>query len=164
MQDGSLPKRVTHNDTKLNNIMFDPKGENPKCILDLDTVMIGSSLYDFGDAIRFGANTAEEGEKDLSKVSFSLLMFKAYASGFVRGAEGSLTKKEISLFPYAGWLMTFECGIRFLGDYLDGDHYFYTNYPTQNLVRAKNQFALARDMEKKEKAAQDFVAGISLHS
>lgn len=155
-----LPFRATHNDTKLNNIMFDKEGKNPKCILDLDTVMVGSSLYDFGDAIRYGANTASEDEKDLSKVHFSLPMFKSYAKGFLRGAEGSLTKTEIELFPYSARLLTFECGIRFLTDYLNGDLYFHTEYPGHNLVRALDQFALVKDMEAKEKESEEFVKSL----
>lgn len=160
LSNGSLPFRATHNDTKLNNIMFDKEGKNPKCILDLDTVMVGSSLYDFGDAIRYGANTASEDEKDLSKVRFSLPMFKSYAKGFLHGAEGSLTKNEIELFPYSARLMTYECGIRFLTDYLNGDHYFHTEYADHNLVRALDQFALVKDMEEKEKDAEEFAKTI----
>ena len=157
LRDGTLPLRTTHNDTKLNNIMFDVTGEKPLCVLDLDTIMPGSALYDFGDSIRFGANTAAEDEKDLSKIHFSLEMFQAYAEGFIRGAEGSLTEDEIRLFPYGAWLMTFECGIRFLTDYLDGDHYFHVAYADHNLVRARDQFALLLDMEAKEKEASAII-------
>ena len=157
---GELPLRTTHNDTKLNNIMFDKAGEEPLCILDLDTIMPGSALYDFGDSIRFGANTCAEDEKDTSKIQFDLAMFESYAKGFVKGAQGSLTEQEIRLFPYSAWLMTFECGIRFLTDYLNGDVYFHTEYDDHNLVRAKDQFALFLDMEKKEKEADAIIEAL----
>lgn len=160
LADGSIPLRITHNDTKLNNVMFDLSGTRALCVLDLDTIMPGSALYDFGDAIRFGANTCGEDEKDLSKIHFDLEMFKAYAKGFIRGANGTLTEQEIRLFPYAGWLLTYECGIRFLTDYLNGDTYFHTDYPEHNLVRALDQFALLKDMEAKEKEAQDFIESL----
>lgn len=154
---GELPLRTTHNDTKLNNIMFDEKGEEPLCILDLDTIMPGSALYDFGDSIRFGANTCAEDERDTSKIHFNLEMFKAYAQGFIKGAEGSLTEKEIRLFPYSAWLLTFECGIRFLTDYLNGDVYFHIDCPDHNLVRAKDQFALFLDMERHQEDADRII-------
>ena len=146
--DGSLPLRVTHNDTKLNNVIFDKDSNKAICVIDLDTVMPGLALYDFGDSIRFGANTAAEDEKDLSKVSISLEYFKAYADGFLSQAGGSLNACEIDNLAFASLLMTFECGMRFLIDYLNGDTYFKTAYPEHNLVRARNQFALVADMEK----------------
>lgn len=145
--DGRLPLRVTHNDTKLNNVIFDKDSNEAICVIDLDTVMPGLALYDFGDSIRFGANTAVEDEKDLSKVSISLDYFKAYADGFLSQAGGSLNKDEIDNLAFASLLMTFECGMRFLTDYINGDTYFKTAYPEHNLVRAKNQFALVADME-----------------
>lgn len=160
LKNGTLPLRTTHNDTKLNNIMFDEKGETPLCVLDLDTIMPGSALYDFGDSIRFGANTAAEDEKDLSKIHFSLEMFQAYARGFIRGAAGSLTENEIRLFPYGAWLLTYECGIRFLSDYLDGDLYFRTAYEDHNLVRARDQFALLLDMEAKQSEANAIIESL----
>lgn len=143
----NLPMRVTHNDTKLNNVLFFDDGKT--CVIDLDTVMPGLSLYDFGDSIRFGANTASENEKDLSKVKLDLEYFATYAKGYLLGAQGSLQKEEIELFPEAGMTLTYECGIRFLTDFLQGDTYFKTSYPGHNLVRAKDQFALVDDMEKK---------------
>ena len=146
---GELPLRVTHNDTKLNNILFDDKTTSPVCVIDLDTVMPGYSVTDFGDSIRFGANTAVEDEKDLSKVSLDLGLFKTYAEGFLKGCNGSLTKKEIELLPIGAIMMTLECGMRFLADYIDGDVYFRTHYPTHNLDRCRCQFALVADMEKK---------------
>ena len=146
---GELPVRVTHNDTKLNNILFDNTTKKGLCVVDLDTVMPGSSLYDFGDSIRFGANTAAEDEKDLSKVSLNLEYFKAYVEGYLQSAGESLTDNEIDLLPFSAKLLTFECGIRFLGDFINGDVYFKTEYPEHNLVRARTQFKLVEDIEAK---------------
>lgn len=146
---GLLPLRVTHNDTKLNNILFDEKDGSPVCVIDLDTVMPGYSVNDFGDSIRFGANTAVEDETDLSKVSLDLNLFEIYAKGFIEGCDGKLTQKELELLPEGAIMMTLECGMRFLADYLDGDVYFKTSRPKHNLDRARNQFALVADMEKK---------------
>ena len=145
---GKIPTRVTHNDTKLNNVLFDKDSGKAICVIDLDTVMPGLALYDFGDSIRFGANTAVEDEADLSKVSVNLDYFKAYAEGFLSEAGHSLNDTEKSNLAFASLLMTFECGMRFLTDYLNGDVYFKTAYPEHNLVRAKNQLALVADMEK----------------
>ena len=147
----NIPLRVTHNDTKLNNAMLDAATEKALCVLDLDTVMPGYAMDDFGDSIRFGTNTAVEDEKDLSKVSCDLELFKAYTEGFIKGTEGRLTEDEITLFPLGAKMMTYECGIRFLTDYLQGDVYFKTAYPEHNLVRARNQFALLKDMDAKTK-------------
>lgn len=144
-----MPLKVTHNDTKLNNVLFDKKTNKGICVVDLDTVMPGSSLYDFGDSIRFGANTAAEDEKDLSKVSLSLEYFKAYVDGYLETAGDSLTKEEVDLLPFASKLLTFECGMRFLADFLNGDVYFKTEYPEHNLVRARTQFKLVADIEAK---------------
>ena len=156
---GRLPLRVTHNDTKLNNILFDVKTGDALCIIDLDTVSPGYSVTDFGDAIRFGANTAAEDEKDLSLVSLDLDLFGAYAEGFIEGCGGRLEPEEIKLLPVGAMMMTFECGMRFLTDYLDGDVYFRTEYPDHNLVRCRNQFALLADMERK-KAQMDSHLGL----
>lgn len=147
--EGKLPLRVTHNDTKLNNILFDNVSDKGICIIDLDTVMPGLSLYDFGDSIRFGANTAAEDEKDISKVSLSLELYESYVKGYLSSAKDSLTDLEKELLPFGAKLMTYECGIRFLMDYLNGDVYFKTEYPEHNLVRCRTQFALVADMEKK---------------
>ena len=147
--DGSLPLRVTHNDTKLNNILFDAESGAPVCVIDLDTVMPGYSVNDFGDSIRFGANTAVEDETDLSRVSLDLGLFEAYAEGFLRGCGGKLTEKEIELLPVGAMMMTFECGMRFLTDYLEGDVYFRIHREGHNLDRCRNQFALVADMERK---------------
>lgn len=155
---GELPLRVTHNDTKLNNILFDKKTDSSICIIDLDTVMPGLSLYDFGDSIRFGANTAAEDEPDTSKVSLSLPLYKAYVEGYLLAAKTSLIAREIEYLPFSAKLMTYECGIRFLGDYLNGDVYFKTAYPEHNLVRAKTQFALVADIEKKLDEMQKITA------
>ncbi|MBR0113397.1 MAG: aminoglycoside phosphotransferase family protein [Clostridia bacterium] len=149
IESGDLPLRVTHNDTKLNNVMFDDETGEGICVIDLDTVMPGLSLYDFGDSIRYGASTAAEDEKDLDKVHFSLEYFRAYAEGYLSEAGSSLTKKEIECLAYSGKLMTLECGMRFLGDYLNGDVYFKTEYPEHNLVRCRTQFKLVKEMEEK---------------
>ena len=148
-QTGELPLRVTHNDTKLNNILFDEQTGKPVCVIDLDTVMSGYSVNDFGDSIRFGANTAAEDETVLSKVSLDLELFEAYAKGFLKGCNGSLMPSEIDLLPIGAILMTLECGMRFLTDYLEGDVYFKTHRPKHNLDRARNQLALVADMESK---------------
>ena len=149
---GELPLRVTHNDTKLNNVLLDAETGRALCVLDLDTVMPGLCAYDFGDAIRFGANTASEDEAELDKVHFSLPMYKAYLSGYVSAADGMLTAAEVASLPVGAWMMTYECGTRFLTDFLNGDTYFHTAYPTHNLVRARNQFALLQDMERQADA------------
>lgn len=149
IESGDLPLKVTHNDTKLNNIMFDNETNQGICVVDLDTVMPGLSLYDFGDSIRFGANTAAEDEKDLSKVSLSLEYFEAYVKGYLESAGKSLTAKEIECLPISAKLMTLECGMRFLGDYINGDVYFKTGYPEHNLDRAHTQLVLVKDMEAK---------------
>jgi Ser/Thr protein kinase RdoA (MazF antagonist) len=154
---GLLPTRVTHNDTKLNNVLLDAKTGKALAVIDLDTIMPGSALYDFGDSIRFGANTALEDEKDLSKVSLSLPLFETYVDGYLEGCHSALTAREIEELPIGAYLMTIECGIRFLTDYLLGDTYFRIGYPEHNLVRARDQFALVKDMEKKEKQLQAIV-------
>lgn len=148
-KDGKLPLRVTHNDTKLNNILFDAKTNQGICVIDLDTIMPGLSLNDFGDTIRFGASTAAEDETDLEKVSLSLPLFEAYTSGFLEGTAGSLTPPETEMLPMGAKLMTIECGIRFLTDYLQGDVYFKTSRPGQNLDRTRTQLRLVEDMEEK---------------
>lgn len=144
-----LPLRVTHNDTKLNNVMIDNATGKGICVIDLDTVMPGSSLYDFGDSIRFGANTAVEDETDLSKVSLDLDLYEIYVKGYLEGCKGSLTAKEVELLPMGAKMMTLECGMRFLTDYLQGDTYFRIHREHHNLDRCRTQFALVADMEKK---------------
>ncbi len=147
LKDGSLPLRVTHNDTKLNNILMDEKTGEARAVIDLDTVMPGSMLFDFGDSIRFGASTAAEDEKDLDKVHFDIELFKTYAEGYCGAVKDSITQKEAELLPYGSYLMTIECGMRFLADYLAGDTYFATKYPDHNLVRARTQIRLASEHE-----------------
>lgn len=149
LKEGKLPLRVTHNDTKLNNILFDKESKKALCIIDLDTVMPGLSHYDFGDSIRFGASTGAEDEQDLSKVEMDLSLFEAFTKGFLEGCAGSLTDLEIEMLPMGAKLMTYECGIRFLTDYLEGDTYFKIHREGHNLDRARTQFKLVADMEMK---------------
>ncbi len=144
---GELPLRVTHNDTKLNNVLLDRATGEGICVIDLDTVMPGLSINDFGDSIRFGANHSAEDEKDLSKVNFDLDLYEVYTRGFLEGAAGTLTDTERKYLPWGARLMTLECGIRFLTDYLEGDHYFHIKRPDHNLDRCRTQFKLVADME-----------------
>lgn len=144
-----IPLRVTHNDTKLNNIMIDNATGKAICVIDLDTVMPGLSVNDFGDSIRFGASTGAEDEKDLSKVSCSMELFDVYAKGFIEGCKGSLTPIELDMLPIGAMTMTYECGMRFLTDYLEGDHYFKVHREGHNLDRCRTQFKLVKDMEEK---------------
>lgn len=146
---GQLPLRVTHNDTKLNNILFDEESRKALCIIDLDTVMPGLSHYDFGDSIRFGASTGEEDERDLKKIELDLSLYEAFTKGYLEGCGGRLTNKEIETLPMGAKLMTYECGIRFLADYLEGDVYFKIHRDGHNLDRARTQFKLVADMEAK---------------
>ena len=148
LRDGILPLRVTHNDTKLNNILIDRDTHEGICVIDLDTTMPGLSINDFGDSIRFGANHSKEDEKDLSNVNFDIELYEVYTRGFIQGAQGGLTPAELEYLPWGARLMTLECGIRFLTDYLDGDHYFRIHYPEQNLDRCRTQFKLVKDMEE----------------
>ena len=148
-EEGRLPLRVTHNDTKLNNILFDKKTGDALCIVDLDTIMPGYSVNDFGDSIRFGATTALEDEADLSKVNFDISLYELYVKGFIEGTKGGLTEAEMELLPIGAMMMTFECGTRFLTDYLAGDTYFKIHREGHNLDRARNQFKLVRDMEER---------------
>lgn len=146
---GELPLRVTHNDTKLNNIMIDDETRKGICVIDLDTVMPGLAMNDFGDSIRFGASTAAEDEKDLDKVWCDMDLFDIYTKGFIEGCNGKLTKTEIELLPMGAKTMTFECGMRFLTDYLQGDTYFKIHREGHNLDRCRTQFKLVADMETK---------------
>lgn len=149
LEAGELPIRVTHNDTKLNNVMIDDKTGKGICVIDLDTVMPGLAMNDFGDAIRFGASTAVEDEQDLNKVQCDMGLFELYVKGFIEGCAGRLTKKEIELMPMGAMVMTYECGMRFLTDYLQGDHYFKIHREHQNLDRCRTQFKLVEEMEQK---------------
>ena len=146
-KEGKLPLRVTHNDTKLNNILFDTNTGKALCVVDLDTIMPGYSVNDFGDSIRFGATTALEDETDLTKVNFDISLYELYVKGFIEGAKGGLTEGELEMLPIGAIMMTFECGMRFLADYLNGDTYFRIHRPSHNLDRCRNQFKLVRDME-----------------
>ena len=148
MREGKLPIRVTHNDTKLNNVLMDPDTQRGMCIIDLDTVMPGLAINDFGDSIRFGANHSAEDETDLSKVNLDVDLFAAYTAAFLEGTGGSLTNAEIEYLPWGAKLMTLECGIRFLTDYLVGDEYFHISREGQNLDRCRTQFKLVADMEE----------------
>lgn len=160
LDSGELPLRVTHNDTKLNNVLLDEKTRKAMCVLDLDTVMPGSSLYDYGDSIRFGAATAAEDEKDVSKMSLDLNLFRVYTEGYLKACP-SLTTKEKELLPLGAKIITLELGVRFLTDYLDGDLYFKTAYPEHNLVRARTQLKLVADMEAKWAQMEEIVAKLS---
>ena len=156
-KEGKLPIRVTHNDTKTNNVMLDAATRKAVRVIDLDTVMPGFSVNDFGDAIRFGANTAAEDERDLSKVSLDLELFDVYTRGFLKGCAGGLTEDEVMLLPEGAKMMTIECGMRFLTDYLQGDVYFKTSYPGHNLDRTRTQIELVRDMNRKWQVMKDIV-------
>ena len=145
---GEVPVRVTHNDTKLNNVLMDDVTGDVLCLIDLDTVMPGSALYDFGDSIRFGASSAAEDEPDLSLVNFVPELYDAYKKGYLAEVGDVLTEKEIELLPLSSILLTYECGMRFLGDFIDGDNYFSISRPGHNLDRARTQFKLVSDMEK----------------
>lgn len=157
LERGELPLRVTHNDTKLNNIMIDSRTGKGICVIDLDTIMPGLSIFDFGDSIRFGANTALEDETDLTKVSLSLPLFESYTKGFLEGCGKDLTEKELHMLPVGAKLMTLECGMRFLTDYLQGDTYFKIHREHHNLDRCRTQLALVKDMEVKWKEMEQIV-------
>ena len=148
LDSGELPLRVTHNDTKLNNVLLDMNTRKALCVLDLDTVMPGSSLFDFGDSIRFGAATAPEDVQELSRMRLDLHLFDVYTKGFLSGCN-TLTEQEIELLPLGAKIITLELAVRFLTDYLESDHYFKTAYPDHNLVRTRAQLKLVEDMEKK---------------
>lgn len=154
---GELPLRVTHNDTKLNNVMLSEATRTPLCVIDLDTTMPGLSAYDFGDSIRFGAATAAEDEKDLSKMTIDLDLYRIFTKGFLTACPG-LTEKEREVLPLGALTMTLECGVRFLTDYLDGDHYFGIHYPGHNLDRCRTQFRLVSEMEAKWGEMEKIVA------
>ena len=145
---GQLPLRVTHNDTKINNVLFDPETSDAMVVIDLDTVMPGLMGHDFGDAIRFAANYAEEDCRDLSKVGLNMQVFEAFAQGFLSKTAKTMTDKEVETLALSCFVLTAELATRFLADYLDGDLYFKINAPDHNLVRTRCQIALAKDMLK----------------
>ena len=146
---GEFPVRVTHNDTKSNNVLFDRETKQPLVVIDLDTVMPGMAMYDFGDAVRFIANTAAEDEPDLSRVFFDTAKFRAFAKGFIGEVKGSLTQAELDSMTLGAFSITVELASRFLDDYLTGDKYFKVNYPGHNLVRTRCQLRLAKDILRK---------------
>lgn len=154
---GEIPVRVTHNDTKIDNILFDKESGEAICVIDLDTVMPGSMLYDFGDALRMGASTGAEDEVDLSKVQFDTEAFRAFAKGYLEEMKEDLTELEMELLPFSAKLLTYECGIRFLTDYLNGDTYFRIHRENHNLDRARNQFKLVREIIEKEEILKGIV-------
>lgn len=154
---GEMRVCVTHNDTKLNNVLLDKDTGKGVCVIDLDTVMPGSILYDFGDSIRFGASTAKEDETDLDKVWMDLEMFETYVDGFLKELRPTMTEAEVLGLPMGAYLMTYETAVRFLGDYLNGDTYFKIHYPGHNLDRARNQLKLIADMDEKLPAMEEIV-------
>ncbi len=156
-EEGKLPLRVTHNDTKLNNILFDADTGKGLCIIDLDTIMPGLAANDFGDSIRFGAATAEEDERNLDLMHFDISLYELYVKGYLEATDGVLTPEEIESLPWGARLMTLECGMRFLTDYLEGDTYFKIAYPEHNLVRARTQFRLVDEMEQQFEKMQEIV-------
>ena len=158
LRKGEIPLRVTHNDTKLTNVMLDEATREPLCVIDLDTVMPGLAAHDYGDAIRFGASTAAEDETDLTKVEMSLELYEAFTEGFLSACGDRLTAREIETLPLGAKLMTLECGVRFLTDYLNGDVYFAVSRPEQNLDRARTHLKLVEDMEKKWDGMQAVIA------
>lgn len=162
INDGTIPLRVSHNDTKLNNVLIDRKTKKGLCVIDLDTVMAGSVLYDFGDGIRFGANNALEDESDLNKVFLREDLFAGYAYGFLEKLKDTITPSEIELMPTGAKLMTLECGIRFLTDYILGDVYFKTRFKEHNLIRCRNQFKLVEDIEAKHDKLHYIINSVSL--
>ena len=155
--EGILPLRVTHNDTKLNNVLFDTTTDKAICVIDLDTVMPGLSVNDFGDAVRASTSTGAEDETDLSKVNFDIDLYELAVRGFLDGTDGSLSEAEIREMPTAAIMMTLECGIRFLTDYLSGDVYFKIARPDHNLDRARTQFKLVYEMEQKFEEMRNIV-------
>lgn len=157
LEKGDIPLRVTHNDTKLNNCMFDKESGKTICVIDLDTVMPGLRAYDYGDSIRFGASTGAEDEPDLSKVNFSFPLFESYTNGFFDACGETMTEKEAISLPIGAKLMTLECGMRFLTDYLDGDTYFKISRKEHNLDRCRTQFKLVSDMEAQWDKINEFV-------
>ncbi len=164
LEKGELSLRVTHNDTKLNNVMIDDRTQKGICVIDLDTVMPGLVMNDFGDSIRFGASTATEDETDLSLVSCSMELFETYTKGFLKGCGNSLTSLEIELLAMGAKMMTYENGIRFLTDYLQGDVYFKIARENHNLDRCRTQLKLISDMEEKWDQMQEIVQKASVES
>lgn len=159
-ESGALPTRVTHNDTKINNVLMDEVTGKALCVIDLDTVMPGLAAYDFGDSIRFGAATAAEDEEDLSRMRLNVDLFETYTRGFLAACR-NLTTLEIETLPLGALTMTQECGVRFLTDYLEGDTYFKIHRPDHNLIRCRTQFALAADLKRHLPRLQEIVAAVA---
>lgn len=158
LDDGVIPYRVTHNDTKANNVLLDSASGKALCVIDLDTVMPGSVLFDYGDAIRYGASLAKEDEEDISKVKLDIAKARAFTKGFVEETNGFLTKEELFRLPLGIKVITCELAMRFLTDYIDGDLYFKVNSPEHNKIRARAQIALLKDVERREAELQDMIA------
>jgi hypothetical protein len=158
LESGEIPERVTHNDTKLNNVMIDDETGEGICVIDLDTVMPGSALYDFGDSVRIGASTAAEDERDLSKVGVSMDMFDRLSHGYLDAARDFLTPTEMDYMAFSARLMTFECGMRFLTDHLVGDTYFKIHRENHNLDRSRTQFKMVAEMEEKSDRMEAIIA------
>jgi len=157
IKSGEIPVRVTHNDTKINNVLFDSITNEAFCVIDLDTIMPGLSLYDFGDSIRSSAVTVDETESDLSLVDINMELYENFANGFIEEAGSALTQAELDNLAFSAKLMTLECGVRFLTDFLNGDTYFRIEYPEQNIVRCRNQFRLVEQIENKMDAMNNIV-------
>lgn len=164
IEKGNIPLRVTHNDTKFNNVLIDNKTGEGICVIDLDTVMPGSSLYDYGDSVRSGANIAGEEELDLSKVKLDMVLFEQFTRGFLEFTNDVLTPSEIENLPFSAILITLELGMRFLTDYINGDVYFKTIRANQNLQRAKVQFRLVEDMEARFDEMREIVDKYALRA
>ena len=160
LESGRIPTRICHNDCNLNNILFDNETHLPVAIIDLDTVMPSTPLYDYGDSMRIGTNTAKDDEKDLSKVSCDLNLYEHYARGYLEAVGHMLTKEELELLPYSSLIISSEDGIRFLMDHIDGDIYYNISYVGQNLDRSRTQLALVADMERKIPAIKQILQNL----
>ncbi|MDP6209354.1 MAG: phosphotransferase, partial [Roseibacillus sp.] len=158
---GDLPLRITHNDTKINNVLFDMETDEAVCVIDLDTVMPGLSLYDFGDLVRTATNPAAEDERDLGKVEMSIRVFESLVEGYLAAAGKILNEAEIAQMAFSGRLISIELGMRFLTDHLDGDRYFRVHRENQNLDRARTQLCLARQIEEREEEMNRFVLKVA---
>ena len=158
LANGEIPTRVTHNDTKLNNILMDAATDKGVCVIDLDTVMPGSLLYDFGDSVRFAANNGAEDDKDISRVWIRTDLYEEYVSGFLAGVGDSITEEEIKLLPMSVFILTYELALRFMTDYLNGDTYFKLNYPEHNLIRTRAQIKLMEDVDAKLDLLEEITA------
>lgn len=157
LKNGEIPLRVTHNDTKLSNILFDETTNKYKCLIDLDTLMPGTMIYDFGEGIRTGATTSKEDEQDLSKIHVDMKRFEAYTKGFLSQVKNIITKEELELLPIGAWMMTYENAIRFLADYLNGDTYFAVSKPNHNLIRTRSHVEILKQLEENEEKMKGMI-------